>query len=114
METQNEIELLKRAAFSTDWEKVEVSMEKLGEIGVPIVFDFLLTLLDLDNKYSRLRNLAANKVLDIGDNRAVDPLVKAALKKDNIGHSGSFVHALTYLNCKNRLKEIFQILLYSG
>lgn len=35
------------------------------------MFDFLVGLLDLDDNYYRLRNLAAKMLLDIGDNNAV-------------------------------------------
>jgi len=71
MEHKNEIELLKSEALSNDWEKAEFSMKRLGENGGRHVFDFLVGLLDLDDNYYRLRNLAAKMLLDIGDNNAV-------------------------------------------
>jgi hypothetical protein len=114
MEIQNEIELLKAEALSSDWEKAEASMKRLVKIGGADVFDFSVSVLDLDNNYYRLRNLAANTLLDIGDNNAVVPLINAALKRENINYNGPFVYALRYLDCCGKLKEVFQILYYSG
>jgi len=102
----DEIEQLKRNIFSSDWELVKFSADKLGEIGGDEITDFLISLLDLDD--SGIRNRAALALEDIGDNKAVEPLFKSIFKNHN--YNGTMVFALESLDCSKHLKDIFKIL----
>ena len=105
-----EIEQLKKDIFSDDWELVKSSADRLGQIGGDEVVDFLISLIALDN--SGIRNQAALALEDIKDNRALEPLLKAILKKENHNYNGTMVFALESLDCSQKLKEIFRILFY--
>lgn len=107
-----EFEQLKKDIFSEDWELVKSAADRLGEIGGDEVVDFLISLLSLEN--SGIRNRAALALRDIGDNKAVKPLLKAIFKKENLNYNGTMVYALEALDCSKNLKEIFKILFYQG
>ena len=59
-----------------------------------------------------MRNKAALALADLKDNRAVEPLFSAILKKDNYHFNGTLVHTLSYLNCEKNLLNLFEILFY--
>ncbi len=101
-----EIEQLKKNMFSSDWELVKSSADKLGEIGGDEITDFFISLLDLDD--SGIRNRAALALEQIGDNKAVEPLFKSIFKNHN--YNGTMVFALESLDCSKHLKDIFSIL----
>jgi HEAT repeat protein len=101
-----EIEQLKKNMFSSDWELVKSSADKLGEIGGDEITDFLISLLDLDD--SGIRDRAALAIEQIGDNKAVEPLFKSIFKNHN--YNGTMVFALESLDCSKHLKDIFRIL----
>lgn len=105
-----EFEQLKKDVFSDDWELVKSSADRLGQIGGDEVVDFLISLISLDN--SGIRNRAALALEDIKDNRALEPLLTAILKKENHNYNGTMVFALESLDCSQKLKEIFRILFY--
>ena len=105
-----EIEKLKKDIFSDDWELVKSSANRLGEIGGDDVVDFLISLISLDD--SSIRNRAALALEQIKDNRALEPLLIAILKKENHNYNGTMVFALESLDCSRKLKEIFRILFY--
>lgn len=92
--------------FSSDWELVKSSADKLGEIGGDEITDFLISLLDLD--YSGIRDRAALALEQIGDNKAVEPLFKSIFKNHN--YNGTMIFALESLDCSKHLKQIFRIL----
>lgn len=107
-----EVEYLKQAVFSDDWELVKSSADRLGKIGGNDVVDFLISLIALDD--SGIRNRAALALNEIKDNRALDPLLKAIFNKDNHNFNGTMVYALESLDCSKKLKEIFKILFYES
>jgi len=109
---QAEIEELKKNIFSDDWELVKSSSDRLGKIGGTEAVDFLIPLLGLDNP--GIRNSAALALSDIGDNRALDPLLSAIFKKENHNHNQTLVYALETLDCSEKLVEIFTILFYES
>jgi len=109
---QDLIEELKKNVFSDDWELVKSSADRLGQIGGDEVVDFLISLLALDN--SSIRNRAALALEDIKDNRALEPLLTAIFKKENLNYNGTMVFALESLDCRQKLKEIFKIFFYQG
>lgn len=87
--------------------------EKLSEIGGNNP-QFYILLLELDNTYNLVRNHAALCLADIGDSIAVQPLLKAILKKENIHYNGTLVYALKSLDCSRYILQLFQILMYHG
>ena len=84
MDVLNEVRLLKADLLSTecDWDKMKTSANRLREIGGSDAYDFFIGLLDLDYKYALSRNIAALTIMDIDDNKAVEPLINAILKKE--------------------------------
>jgi len=116
MDVLNEVRLLKADLLSTecDWDKMKTSANRLREIGGSDAYDFFIGLLDLDYKYALSRNIAALTIMDIDDNKAVEPLINAILKKENINHNGTLVYALEKFDCSNKFKELFEILFYHG
>jgi hypothetical protein len=111
-ELENEISQLKQDAFSSDWERVKYSVDRLGKIGGSDIVDFLISLLSLND--SGIRNRAALALEEIKDNKAVDPLLTSIFKKENFNYNGTMVFALEALDCSKYLKEIFKILFYQG
>jgi len=109
---QAEIEELKKNIFSGDLELVKSSRKRLGEIGGDEVVDFLIPMLMLDDQ--RIRNSAALTLRDIGDNKALEPLLAAIFKKENHNHNQTLVYALETLDCSEKLVEIFTILFYES
>jgi hypothetical protein len=101
-----EIEQLKKNIFSSDRELVKSSADKLGEIGGDEITDFLISLLELDD--SGIRDRAALALEQIGDNKAVEPLLKSIFKNPN--YNGTLVFALESLDCSKHLTDIFRIL----
>ncbi|MCC5917798.1 MAG: HEAT repeat domain-containing protein [Cryomorphaceae bacterium] len=106
----SEIEKLKKDIFSDDWELVKSSAYRLGEIGGDEVVDFLISLLKLND--SGIRNRAALALEEIKDNKALEPLLTAIFNKENHNYNGTMVFALESLDCSQKIKEIFKILLY--
>lgn len=107
-----EIEKLKSDVFSDDWELVKYSADRLGRIGGDEVVDFLISLVALED--SSIRNRAALALKEIKDNRALEPLLIAILKKENLNYNGTMVFALESLDCSKKIKDIFRILFYEG
>lgn len=105
-----EIEQLKKDVFSDDWELVKLSTDRLGKIGGEDVVDFLISLIALDN--SSIRNRASLALMDIKDNRSLEPLLTAIFKKENHNNNGTMVFALESLDCSQKLKEIFRIIFH--
>jgi HEAT repeat protein len=110
MTEREEIEVLKRTALSEDWEAAIKAGERLGEIRGENVFQFLISL--LASKRSEIRNLAALRLRDLKDSRAVEPLLMAINKKENFNYNGTMAYALETLDCSQKLKELFELLFY--
>jgi hypothetical protein len=107
---QEEIEVLKSNMFSNDWELVCDSANKLGKFGGREITDFLISL--LENENSGIRDRASLALEEIGDNKALKPLLRAIFNKQNKIHSGTMVFALESLDCSKHLKDIYKILFY--
>ena len=108
-----EVEFLMNVVV-TENEKVGEAVERLAWIGGDSVLKFFLYLITLDNTKSDKRHLGTIGLRCLRDNRAVEPLFAAALKKENINYNGSLVYALTELDCSHKLRELFEILFYHG
>ncbi len=116
MDERQEIRQLKECLVSSapEWEKMKKAAQRLYEIDGEAAFDYFIGLLDLDNEQNWSRNIAALMLRDIGDNRAVNPLFAAILKKENVNYNGTLVYALERLDCSGKFKELFEVLFYHG
>ncbi|TGD83264.1 HEAT repeat domain-containing protein [Hymenobacter wooponensis] len=103
---------LQAQVFSEDTEIVRAAFAELTEIGGEEVFQFYVGL--LESTRPLIRNRAACGIIEIGDQRAVQPLLHAILKTENIGANGTLVYALGHFDCNNLFKEICLILFYHG
>ena len=103
-----EIEKLKNDIFSSDWDKMKASANRLFEIGGQENIDYLLGLLDQTN--SEVRNAVALTFRDNEFNDALEPILNSINKKENKGYTGTLVYALEKLDCRLKLKELFNIL----
>lgn len=74
--------------------------------------NFLLTQLNSDQ--SQIRNVAALRLADLKADIAVNELLKAIFKTENFNRNGTLVYALQALDCRLKLKEIFEILFFQG
>ncbi len=103
-----EIEKLKNDIFSGDWDKMKASANRLFEIGGQENIDYLLGLLDQTN--SEVRNAVALTFRDNEFNDALETILNSINKKENKGYTGTMVYALEKLDCRLKLKELFNIL----
>ena len=69
----------------------EIVGEALASAGGDAAFNFLIGCLGFDNSRVVERNRAGLGLRDLGDNRAVEHLLAAILKKENINYNGSLV-----------------------
>lgn len=110
MTQQSAIERYKIEILSDDAKIALNASDKLAEIGGQEVLDFLISLLESDNVH--LRNLAALALREIGDNQALEPLLKSINKDGKKNHRGTMVYALQTLDCSCKLPELFDLLFY--
>jgi len=108
MRDTEEIHKLKKNIFSADWEGKKASANRLFEIGGQENTDYLISLLDQSN--SQVRDAVALTFRERKFNEALDPLLKAIVKKENSGYNGTMVYALETLDCSHKLKDLFEIL----
>jgi len=88
---------------SDDWEIAEGASEVLVARGGTDVVDS-----DLPTD-ARVRNWAAHVLREIGDDRAVEPLVNAINVPENCNNRGSLVYALQTLDCRNHFQFLFDL-----
>ena len=108
MKVDQEIEKLKTDIFSGDWDKMKESASRLFEIGGQENIDYLLGLLDQPNPL--VRNVVALTFMDNKFNEALEPLLESITKDENKSSRGTMVYALQALDCRNKLKALFDIL----
>ncbi len=108
MRVEQEIIKLKTDIFSDDWDRMKESANRLFEIGGQENMDYLLGLLEQSN--SIVRNAVALTFMDNKFNDGLEPLLKSITKEENKSARGTMVYALQTLDCKNKLKELFDIL----
>ena len=108
MSVDQKIEKLKADIFSDKWDRMKESANRLFEIGGHENIDYLVGLLDQPN--SGVRNAVALTFRDNEFNEALEPLLKSIIKKENKGYTGTMVYALEKLDCRLKLKELFNIL----
>lgn len=116
--TDVELEDLKLSVFSKDWNERNAAYETLRELNRPEIleeiFQKALYHLTFDNSRNIERDNAGYLLRYIADERALEPLLDAALKKENIRYNGSLVYSLEVFNCAYKFNELFEILLYHG
>ena len=86
--------------------------DQLVAIGGEEIIDYFISLLQSDNP--SLRNCVALGLRDLKANRAIEPLLAAISKPENLNYNGTMVYALQTMDCKDKLVEIFKILFYQG
>ena len=92
---------------SDDWEIAEGASEVLVARGGTDVVDSLIPVLRSTD--ARVRNWAAHVLREIGDDRAVEPLVNAINVPENCNNRGSLVYALQTLDCRNHFQFLFDL-----
>ena len=103
--------LLQALALSDDTDVAIDAFEALTASGTEEVIQFYLHL--LGNSHSRwIRNRAAMGLATLADSRAVEPLLHAINRPENLGANGTLVYALTQFDCRHLLKELFLIVFY--
>lgn len=108
---KTEIDKLKSDILSDDWEKMIPASNRIFEIGGQENINYLINL--LDNENSSVRNAVALTFRDNKYNEAIEPLLKAINKIENVSHRGTMVYALETMDCKVKFRELF-ILLFNG
>jgi len=108
MTANKEIETLKGKISSGDWDVMTAATNRLFEIGGQENINYLIGLLNDSN--SKVRNAAALTFRENRYNEALEPLLTSINKKENKGYTGTMVYALESLDCKSKLKELFNIL----
>jgi len=68
-------------------------------------------ILNLESTDSSVRDKAAISLMDIGDKRAVLPLIKAIQMPENTNHRGTLVYALSAFNCLAHIKLLVNLIL---
>lgn len=66
---------------------------------------------DLESTSSSIRDEAALALMDIQAESAVEPLLKAISKPENVNHRGTLVYALSVFNCEQHLEIIVDLAL---
>lgn len=66
---------------------------------------------DLESTNSAIRDKAALDLMDLRDESAVNPLLRAISKPENINHRGTLVYALSAFNCEAVLEVLVDLAL---
>jgi len=102
-------------------ETVEISSElaiheqvrNIGEAKVVEAVPYLIALLQKTNDCG-LRNLLALALADIGDQRALEPLIALIKSKTTVGCRGTLVYALQSLDCVSILVDLVEMAINGG
>jgi hypothetical protein len=106
------LETLKEEFLSEEWSVSRPALDELVRIGGDEVFNFFVSFLDGTDVL--LRNRASIGLHDLADSRAVEPLMRAILKKENENYRGTMVYALDTLDCPHLLPQMFDLLFYGN
>ncbi|WP_420826960.1 HEAT repeat domain-containing protein [Aquipseudomonas campi] len=66
---------------------------------------------DLESPKSSIRDRAALDLMDIGDDSAIAPLLRAIFRPENVNHRGTLVYALSAFNCEDFLETLVDLAL---
>lgn len=103
-----EAENFKAQMFSDDWGSIKNASNNIFRIGRQENYEYLLSLLDQKNPL--IRNAVALTCRDNKFDLAIESLLKAIKKPENLRTRGTLVYALEKLNCSQKLVELFDIL----
>lgn len=116
--TEMELEAIKLQVLTQKLDERKEAYEKLKSLNNPDVledvFQQLLRHLKYDNEQVWPRNEAAYMLRYIADERALEPLFEAAMKKENINYNGSIVYSLEVFDCREHFNDLFELLLVHG
>ncbi|NGN97619.1 HEAT repeat domain-containing protein [Grimontia sp. S25] len=107
-----EVETLKDQFLCSDWDSLLKTSDKLVDIGGDAVSLFFIECLDSVN--ADVRNGAALALRDIGDKRAVDPLIEGVLNPVDPKRCATLAYALETHDCSSKFLDVFRILFYSN
>jgi hypothetical protein len=116
---EEKIQQLKNDVLTKEWEEAREASDDLVESGSSLssdqkegIFSFFISLLG-DESYDK-RCIAAYALKNIGRKEAVAPLFNTIFTRERTNYNGTFVYALTGLDCSEHLKDVFKILFYQG
>ena len=66
---------------------------------------------DLESPESSIRDRAALDLMDLQDDSAIAPLLRAISKPENVNHRGTLVYALSAFNCEAFLETLVDLAL---
>ncbi|AZZ92045.1 hypothetical protein EUZ85_15405 [Hahella sp. KA22] len=66
---------------------------------------------DLESSDASIRNRSALELMELRDERAIEPLFLAITKAENINHRGTLVYALSAFNCEAFVEALVDIVL---
>ncbi len=66
---------------------------------------------DLESSSWSIRDKAAIALMDLGDERAIQPLLCAIAKPENANHRGTLVYALSAFNCEAFVEKLVDLVL---
>ena len=66
---------------------------------------------DLKSKDSGVRDNAALALMDIGDDKAIEPIIEAIRVPENVNHRGTLVYALSDYDCIEHLEYLVELCL---
>lgn len=65
----------------------------------------------LKSQESSVRDSAAIELMDLGEVRAVEPLIQAIQVPESVNHRGTLVYALSAFDCSNYLSLLVELVL---
>ncbi len=92
---------------SVDPEIFDPAIDDLVKRGGDDVFDVLIPLLKSGD--SRFRHRAAIALRELGDSRAIGPLIEAIEDPAHAGYNGTFIYALQTMNCSKLFSFLFDL-----
>jgi len=92
---------------------IQEQVRNIGEAKVVEAVPYLIALLQKTNDCG-LRNLLALALADIGDQRALEPLIALIKSKTTAGCRGTLVYALQSLDCVSILVDLVEMAINGG
>jgi len=106
-----QIAKLNNALNQKNKQEVEKALEEIVIHKIPETVPFLISILNTTTDHF-LRNRLALALADIGDQRAVKPLITLAKLKSLTGHKGTLIYALQSLNCESIFLDLVDLAIH--
>jgi HEAT repeat protein len=107
------IRKLREAVEIKNEEAIEELVQKIGLAKIVEAVPYLITLLnETDN--CKLRNIIALALADIGEQRALEPLISLIKSKRTERCRGTLVYALQSLDCASILVDLVDLVINGG